>query len=478
MEIKNISCNMQTYSIEKEDSNLLKVSIRVMHEGINLKESSFSFDSMEKAKASCKNIPILAYIKRDKDGEAIDFDQHNIIMKIVDTEDGLQLKEYFEEKPIGVIPETNNYRYETIDGVNHVVVDGYIWKSYSNEAYGLIMDSESKSVSMEIAVNDGSIDEHGVYHIKDYTYLGVTVLGDDITPGMGFTCNLTKYSKNVDFNKAIKDIRNEIDIYLERGVKSMSEAKVIEAVEQETPETVENTVVEEIKEVVETEVEVAETEVEVETVENIEQPKEEVFAEEVELENTVQDNTVEQPIEESVEVEEALEAPENVQEIEVEQIIEEEVQQAPECHTEAQNDIQEKIENFARVIIEEMDFSSEEFDLDVVLTKITDKFNKMGEELETLKSFKQKIDEEIFKAEVESVFGKFDFSEEEVGELRTKALNKELSIEELTKELYALEGMKAIKSKKKFSTKEVETARVSIQDIEEKKYKPYGGILD
>lgn len=456
--VQNVACQMQTYSIEEVNSNLLKVSIIVMHEGVNLKESSFSIDSIEKAKKSCKNIPILAFIKRDQNGEAIDFDQHNIIMKIVDTEDGLQLKEYFEEQPIGVIPESNNYRYEMIDGVKHVVVDGYIWKSYSNEAYDLIMNSESKSVSMEIAVNEGVVEEDGLYNIKDYTYLGVTILGDCITPGMGFTCNLTKYSKNVDFDKAIKDITNEVDAYLEREVNSMDEVKVEEvAVETEPtqePEAIVGTVVE--------------TEEAVEEVVVIEESEESV------QDNFTQDSTDETIVEEVVE---AVEDAVSVSTEEVIQTIEEVVESVVEEVVEPQINIVEFVENFAKAIVGELDFSEGELDVEALLAKSTEKFNHLNEELNTLRAFKQNIEDEKFKAEVELIFADFNLSEDETVELKAKALNGEMTIQELTKELYALEGMKVMKSKKKFSTDEVEKARVSIQDIKETSYKPYGGIL-
>ncbi|MGL5764002.1 MAG: hypothetical protein ACRCX8_00030, partial [Sarcina sp.] len=115
---------------------------------------------------------------------------------------------------IGVIPEANNYRIEEIEGVDHVVVDGYIWKTYSNEGYDLISESGEKGVSMEVSVEEGSKDKKtGIYKISKYSYLGVTVLGDDVMPAMGSTCKLETYSSNEEFQFAMNELNKEVEKY-------------------------------------------------------------------------------------------------------------------------------------------------------------------------------------------------------------------------------------------------------------------------
>lgn len=212
-DVQHIPCSIMKFSQDKQSGNLEKVKIVVMHAGENFNKTFFSDDSVNDAEPTLKNVPILAYIRRDEDGNAEDFDQHNVITKLVpNANGGHDVVQYYLERPIGVIPETNNYRIEEIDGENHVVVDGYIWKSYANEGYGIITESGEKGVSMEISIEDGKKDtQSGLYHINKYSYLGVTVLGDDMPPAMGDTCKLTTYSTQTEeYHFALQQIQEEV----------------------------------------------------------------------------------------------------------------------------------------------------------------------------------------------------------------------------------------------------------------------------
>lgn len=216
--IQHIPCSIVKVptikTFAKESGNLEQVKIILMHSGENFNNSDISDDAVEEAKETLSNIPILAYIKRDDDGEAIDFDQHNVITKIVQGENGHEIKQFYLERPIGVIPESHNYRIEEIKGMNHVVVDGYVWKTYANEGYDLISESGEKGVSMEISVEDGEKDKKtGIYKINKFSYLGVTVLGDDVTPAMGDTCKLETYSSYEEFQFAMEELNNEVKKY-------------------------------------------------------------------------------------------------------------------------------------------------------------------------------------------------------------------------------------------------------------------------
>lgn len=287
MKFSKVPCSAKAYSLE-DDSNLMKVKITVMHDGINYNGSKFTLQDMKRAEESVKNIPILGYVLRDTDGNLDDFDGHNMETRIKDSDKGFEIETYYLEKPIGVVPESCNPRYEEIDGLNHLIVDGYIWKSYSNGSYKLIENSSFKGVSMEIEVLDGHWNElENVYDITDYRYTGITVLGDMVEPAMGDTCKIQKYSACVDYKEALADIYKEI-YSLERKEDNMEEVKeevVVEA--QQEPEVEEVIEHEEIKEEVvestETEevVEEVETTEEVEVIEEVKEESEtlDVFAE-------------------------------------------------------------------------------------------------------------------------------------------------------------------------------------------------------
>ena len=153
-----------------------------MHSGLNLNNSNFSDEAIGKASPSLRNIPLLAFVKKtDGSGEA-DFAGHEFEFKI--TEDGI--KYVYLGRPIGMIPETNNYSYEEDEeGVKFVSADAYIWNQYANEAMDIIQRDGSKSVSMEISVDNYEVDDKvGVMDITDFKYTGVAILGDDVQPAM------------------------------------------------------------------------------------------------------------------------------------------------------------------------------------------------------------------------------------------------------------------------------------------------------
>lgn len=162
------------------DDSLIPVDIKVMHDGLNLNNSTFDEGAIEFAKESLKNKPILGYIKRGDGDDAQDFTGHEV--EIALTDDGV--KYTYLERPLGLVPEQNNYSIMEQDGKNFVLCRGYLWREYLNDGYAILKDNPNKSVSMEIAVDDYIYNEDGSIGITKYRYLGITILGDDIPPAM------------------------------------------------------------------------------------------------------------------------------------------------------------------------------------------------------------------------------------------------------------------------------------------------------
>lgn len=233
-EIKNLSMpiNKIEYS-ETTNPSLCKCSIYVMHTGENFNGSSFSEESVLYAKETLKNIPILASIRRDEDYNPIDFEGHEMQTRLIENSNGdYDWKVVYIEKPIGVIPETNNYRIETLDnGEKWVVVDGYIWKEYGNGAYELLKANDKK-VSMEISVDEGYFDDDFMYHIKKYNYLGVTVLGEDNPPAMGSNAVISLFNEDSSAKEEYSKLLNEIKS-LEQGGEKMEDNKELSTEELE-----------------------------------------------------------------------------------------------------------------------------------------------------------------------------------------------------------------------------------------------------
>ena len=431
MKFSKVPCDMSAYSMENEDGNLMKVKIVVMHEKKNRNRTSFSMEAIEKAKESIKNVPILAYILRDTEGNVSDFDEHNMEMRLKDSKDGFEIETYYQEKPVGVIPESCNPRYEEINGVNHLVVDGYIWKSYSNGADKIIKSSDSKGLSMEIEVLDGNyIEEDDVYDITDFRFLGVTCLGDHIEQGMNGTASISKYSASANYKKALEDIYKEI-YNLERKEGSIMEEVKIEEVVVEETETVE-----EVTEDVITE-EVAEETVE----ENIEEIQEEVIEEE--MTETIEETVVEDTA------------------------AEEEVEVANEF----------SLECFAS-ILDEVPETLEE-----VVEKISDRFKALNIELqyanaqiEELAKFKAEKDLEVLKINVEEIADKFAL-DMDLTELKEKVYSNEITLEGFEKELKVLFAEKVLENAKFSKEIKEEPAKVTVTSHEEER-SIYGGLFE
>lgn len=426
MKFSKVPCDMSVYSIGNDEGNLMKVKIVVMHEKKNRNRTSFSMEAIEKAKESIKNVPILAYILRDTEGNVSDFDEHNMEMRLKDSKDGFEIETYYQEKPVGVIPESCNPRYEEINGINHLVVDGYIWKSYSNGADKIIKSSDSKGLSMEIEVLEGNyIEEDDIYDITDFRFLGVTCLGDHVEQGMNGTASISKYSASANYKKALEDIYKEIYNLERKEDSTMEEVKIEEIIVEET--------------------------------EIVEEVTEEFVAEEV-IEETVEEN-----IEETQQVEEVTEEVTVEEEVVEDTTVEEVVNEF-------------SLECFASILDEVPET------LDEVVEKISDKFKALNIELqyanaqiEELAKFKAEKDLEVLKTNVEEIANKFAL-DIDLTELKEKVYSNEMTLEVFERELKVLFAEKVMEEKIKYSAKE-ETTKIIVKDINKPKVKPYGGIL-
>ena len=414
---------------EVDNDNLLKVKLSIQHDGANKNGTKFSLENIRKAESTLRNIPILAYIKRDENGEAQDFDQHNMIQRVVETDEGYDLVTTYLEKPIGVIPSETEITYEEIDGRTYLCATGYIWKRYANEGLDILMQSEQKGTSMEIEIYDGKKDKiDGLYDITDYGFLGVTCLGDDVESGM-YDTTITKYSTSKSFKRELEEIYTEI-FNLENGKEELMSQEVKETMEVPTEEVVEE-VIEDATVVVEEEIVVEEP--------ITEEPKEEKVVIDVIEETTVEDMVVEEPtIEEPVVEEEVVE---EVAEFSVEELVEK--------------------------------LGAKEMEVDSLREKIA----SYEEELNSLREFKAVKDKEALVVEVDQIASKFTTLDvTEIEAVKTKVLSNEITKAEFERELYYLVGVKALESKAKYTVETTDTPVARVIPIVEKTDE-YGGLL-
>lgn len=415
--VKNLSVNVNYELQDTHDDRFLRMKIYVMHDKLNLNNSYFSMDAIERAKESINNIPILAFTRTIDGEDSKDFGGHEMEFII---EDG-DIKYRYLGRPIGVIPSIgNNYHYENIEDKTFVVVDGYVWTNYANEALDIIKRDQVKRQSMEIAVDSFHFNNEGVLEITDYRYTGLCLLGDDVQEAMvGAKAELINtYSFNNEFFQMVDELKNVLNNSFtdEGGIDEMTEEKV-GIVEVADEEQVTEDVFEQTSETVE------------ETTEgNLEETAEEVANDSDNFKN------------ENVEISEkdGCECSDN------------------DCNCE--NEFQLKYEELQK-----------EYE------KLQSEFATLKTELEELRNFKSTKLAEERKAKEDELYNQFstELTENEISEV--KKIASELTLEELEEKLFTLVG----KKKAKFATKSKKNETVKIPfDIEEKPKQWYGGLFE
>lgn len=183
-ELKYISL-ATTYEIDTsfDSDKFIKLNLRVCHDGTNPNGSTFKVEDMSKAEDSIKNIPILAHVILDENGQP-QFGSHDMHLE----PDKINNNEYrmiYDEQPLGLVPETNNYHIAPYNGRNYAYVDSFVWKDYSNYGQAIIERDKNINLSMEILVDNYTYDSKTKeYDITDYRYKGITLLGNDVGTGM------------------------------------------------------------------------------------------------------------------------------------------------------------------------------------------------------------------------------------------------------------------------------------------------------
>ncbi|MEG2740547.1 hypothetical protein, partial [Clostridium sp.] len=196
-----------------ENTNFRKVKIMIMHTGENYNGSIFTEDSIDESINTLPNIPILAYVEKEDSGNK-DFKAHESSYDIFTDKDGkIKIREYFNEIPIGVVPESNEYFKEEIDGEIYLGCYAYIWKCYSNDAYDILEEDRQKEISMEVLFTDFYDDKNNKCNVNKFEFLAITCLGAKYGGAMGKECNLSmdfsidnSNSKKMEYATAVEKL--------------------------------------------------------------------------------------------------------------------------------------------------------------------------------------------------------------------------------------------------------------------------------
>ncbi|WGU92055.1 hypothetical protein QJQ58_15695 [Paenibacillus dendritiformis] len=174
---------IQSYEIE--DDRFLQIKIWICHTGKNHNGSYFSKEVITDAIPSLANTPILAFIEENSEGEKDFSDHRQILVK----ENG-EMKLKYLGQPIGIIPETNNAKFEMRlcdDGLEreYLVCDGLVWQNKWDDPIDIFNRDVIKNQSMELHSDyEGDWGEDKLFHFTKFKFYGACALGDSVIPAM------------------------------------------------------------------------------------------------------------------------------------------------------------------------------------------------------------------------------------------------------------------------------------------------------
>ena len=393
------------FSLNNPDFHLVK--LRIMSSGENYNGSSFTIDSLNKAKDSVAYTPILANIVEREDGE-LDANGHDVDFEMkADYKGNISFKETYVERPVGVfLNNSTEIKYDEENDVNYIQAYGIIWKTYSS-MYDILKRDEVKDVSVEIEVINGQFRDDGYYEIQEYNILATTILGNGNLPAIENSRIEFNFSQDNDYRSKLE----QVDILLQNfnkkgGGKGMDENKELEQ-EFSEEEAVEIPVI-------------------------VDEPQQE-FAEEDEVEEDMAcGNKKKKKCSEDEEEEMACNP-----------------KKKKKCSCE-----------------EEKLYSQAELDEAIANTKA--EFSDALVELAELREFKAEYDRQVkiqqLNSEMDEIVANFNVNEDKVKELREKVLEGQYSMEKFELELYR--NNQPIKNN--FSKDDKKSTSLPIVDTEEK----------
>lgn len=213
----------------KDDSRFVNCIIKVCHDGLNKNNSSFDKeDILRCAEQSLRECPILGSVVVDEDTGERRLNGHDIDMSLEETENGYEVKVRHIERIFGFIPHDAKIwaEYDPENEKTYLLTTGVLWTNYLDDVEDILNRQDGQcDVSMEITVDKSTMGVEGKENIKDFRFLGITMLGSD--PAM-VKCNLSLANFQMDELKtSLQEMMKMYAIEMEGG-ENMDKDKVVE----------------------------------------------------------------------------------------------------------------------------------------------------------------------------------------------------------------------------------------------------------
>ena len=158
-----------------------KVELRLLNGMVN--RNNWRYDNIEenakRANTGIADTPILCAYVGNKIG-----DGHNFQM--TRDEEGNEVADFREataERMVGYVRDLEDVRMEIIDGIEWLVATGTIFTWYAAQLVEKLKETGALSVSIETLIDEMHY-EGNVEVFTKYTFLGTTILGEDVAPAV------------------------------------------------------------------------------------------------------------------------------------------------------------------------------------------------------------------------------------------------------------------------------------------------------
>lgn len=211
------------------DSRFLSCILKVCHDGDNVNETNFAKEDMLRcAEQSLRECPILGSVVVDEHTGEKRLNGHDMETELVETEEGYQLKVNHIERIYGFIPHDAKVwmEYDVEKEKTYILTNGVLWANYLDDVEDILDKKDGETdISMEITVNDSAMGMNGIEQIKDFRFLGITMLHDK--PAME-AANLRLANFQMDELKtSLQEMMKMYAIEMEGG-ENMDKDKVVE----------------------------------------------------------------------------------------------------------------------------------------------------------------------------------------------------------------------------------------------------------
>ena len=214
----------------KDDSRFVNCIIKVCHDGLNKNNSSFDKeDILRCAEQSLRECPILGSVVVDEDTGERRLNGHDIDMSLEETENGYEVKVRHIERIFGFIPHDAKIwaEYDPENEKTYLLTTGVLWTNYLDDVEDILNRQDGQcDVSMEITVDKSAMGVEGEENIKDFRFLGITMIG--LNPAMELASLKIANFQMDELKTSLQEMMKMYAIEMEGG-ENMDKDKVVES---------------------------------------------------------------------------------------------------------------------------------------------------------------------------------------------------------------------------------------------------------